>query len=478
MSERFKSAGEAKDATRTRSRLFAKPDELLVEEHAPRILMPVPPPRYDEEDAFARLHSIDAEPDEDVGLSTGPLRVFVGPPDNRAGALKVGAREEVPLPRDESVRPRMAGISLRDDARRDDGRRADARPMSAAARSTGLDEDLLRTEIPFDLLGGDGDLPPPRVGRDATALPTIKRSIPGIQVRLRGAPTPPPPPPVEDPDVLAAGSEEDDELVSGFPAVSAEEAFPTLPELPLDTPAIEPPRVLTRPPTEPRPEPPRSSRPNLFDDAAPASPNRARPKAPEAAPTTTSRWWVAVAALAIALGFGVWRWESTYPGSILALGAALRPSPTIAVPNAATAVAPPVEATTIAAPSAPLGEPSATPVPPTAAPPAPEPTPVPAPAPVEAVVAATPAVDPAPAAPVEASDRRQTFKMPTGRILIVCDRKATIYVDNVKKGLTTDQRPIELTAGNHTVRLVAGGRSKTQQVRVDSEELRMIQFRF
>ena len=118
---------------------------------------------------------------------------------------------------------------------------------------------------------------------------------------------------------------------------------------------------------------------------------------------------------------------------------------------------PPVKAPDPVVPAAPVDVP---------APPVAPPTPV--------QVDAPPPKDPAPVA----SERRASFTMPTGRIMIVCDRKSTIYVDNVKKGLTTDQRPIELTAGNHTVRLVAGGRSKTQQVRVDSEELRLIQFKF
>jgi hypothetical protein len=454
---------------RSRSKLFARPDELLVDEHAPRIRMPVPPPRFDEDDAFARLHSIDAGLDEDEPPSTGPLRVFVGPSDpGRSGALRVGSREE--LPRD--GRPRLTGVSLRDS---EADTRRDARPMSAAARSTGLAEDLLRTEIPFDLLGGD-DLPPPRVGREATALPTIKRNGPGLQVRLRGAPAAPPPPPEEDVDVLAAGSEEDELPMPPprFRAPAEDEAFPTLPDLPLDTPPMEPPQVLNRP-APVAPEPPRGTRPNFFDEpksGASSPQNRAPRPAP---PQNRARvWWLLGIAATLLLGFGIWRYDTTHPGAILGLGRALRPG-TVVAPSAATAVAPPAPEHTVAAPAQPLGAEApvkaADPVVPAAPVDVPAP-PVAPPTPVQ--VDAPPPKDPAPVA----SERRATFTMPTGRIMIVCDRKATIYVDNVKKGLTTDQRPIELTAGNHTVRLVAGSRSKTQQVRVDSEELRLIQFKF
>ncbi len=75
------------------------------------------------------------------------------------------------------------------------------------------------------------------------------------------------------------------------------------------------------------------------------------------------------------------------------------------------------------------------------------------------------------------TDRRGGYLQPMGLLQVVCNRTATIYVDDVRKGTTAEGRPIELAAGTHRVRIVAGGYSRTQVVRVDAGQLRMVEFR-
>ncbi|MFN7146093.1 MAG: hypothetical protein ACK4YP_20140, partial [Myxococcota bacterium] len=84
--------------------------------------------------------------------------------------------------------------------------------------------------------------------------------------------------------------------------------------------------------------------------------------------------------------------------------------------------------------------------------------------------AATPAA--VPAAPT--FDRQGGFQTPTGFLTVVCNRKATIYVGDVKKG-TTAGEPLELPAGTHRVRMVANGSSRTQTIRVDANRMNMAQ---
>ncbi len=71
---------------------------------------------------------------------------------------------------------------------------------------------------------------------------------------------------------------------------------------------------------------------------------------------------------------------------------------------------------------------------------------------------------------------RDIIKLPAGQgaggqlgyLQVSCDRAGVVYVDDVRKSTTDDPRLIELTAGRHRVRVVAGGRSRSQDVRVDA----------
>jgi hypothetical protein len=80
-------------------------------------------------------------------------------------------------------------------------------------------------------------------------------------------------------------------------------------------------------------------------------------------------------------------------------------------------------------------------------------------------------------AAVSSEERRGAFELATGVLHVVCNRKATVYVDNVKVGTTADARPFEVVAGSHRVRVVASnGRSHTQNVRIDAGRPSMLQF--
>ncbi|MFN7147508.1 MAG: hypothetical protein ACK4YP_27320, partial [Myxococcota bacterium] len=127
---------------RGRSKLFGRPGELLVEETAPRILMPEPPARGFEEptdDRFPELFSSDEEP----SLPTGPVRVFLGPPGGAkepAGpALRMGALPSA-MPRQAPERVEVPG-ELLDDAVGELGDILGRRIPAARTTARGTDSD-------------------------------------------------------------------------------------------------------------------------------------------------------------------------------------------------------------------------------------------------------------------------------------------------------------------------------------------------
>jgi hypothetical protein len=174
-------------------------------------------------------------------------------------------------------------------------------------------------------------------------------------------------------------------------------------------------------------------------------------------------------------GIYAWRWVKKSPGAFSRSPVAVAsPPPTVAPPTTAVEPAIQVAAPLVEGVTAPAEGATAPEVAPAEVAPVPEAPPVPpvAVAPPVAVVPATPAT---PSASVE--ERRGAFELATGVLHVACNRKATVYVDNVKVGTTADGRPFELAAGTHRVKLVASnGRSRTQEVRIDAGRTSMLKF--
>jgi hypothetical protein len=228
----------------------------------------------------------------------------------------------------------------------------------------------------------------------------------------------------------------------------------------------------------------------------------ARPPAPPPArlrlgrPSRRQVLAVAAVVVLLAAGVGAWRWERSNPGGFAALSDRL-------ITQIATirAPAPPVEAGTApvvgaAAPdalasaaellSAEPAEVAPVEVAPVEVAPvevapvevvAVEPTAPVAPTSVPAAVAPPAAALPsAKAAATPLDERRGEYQAATGFLQVLCNKKATIYVDNVKMGSTADHASIELTAGTHRVKVVgANGRSRTMDVRIDAGRPRQVQ---
>lgn len=571
---------------RGRSKLFGRPGELLVEETAPRIRMPdPPPPGFDApaDDRFPELFASDEEP----SLPTGPLRVYVGPPGGTkepAGpALRLGALPGTPPPRRPSERVELPA-DLLDDAVGELGDILGRRIPAARTPSRGTDSDPFRTELPvmeartprprapadddhlrtelptFDILG----TPPPREA--PTALPGAERGrsvgIATAAARVRTSRSSGPPsgptlgsydeeatridpspfqiferprtedvsPRLSDPD---APSFDDPRFRKPDPN---EISFISEARVPPRSPALDR-REVTEEPTNPGILPPRldvASRleapvradvrvvtaPRIDDVPVFGALPSAEPKAeakPEAkaeakgksvaGPGSARRRLLLLGGLAAAVMLGALalQWSGRIPGGLAkarparpvaaAVGAAPAPveavAPVEVVPPAPVATAAPAEVPAAPTPESPAPEAPADAattgapvpfVPPASASTEVPPPAVPAPAPPAATkapetpkvatttgAAATPAAVPSPT-----SERQGGFQAPTGFLTVVCSHKATIYVNDVKKG-TTAGEPLELPAGTHRVRMVGNGSSRTQTIRVDANRMNMAQ---
>ncbi len=262
----------------------------------------------------------------------------------------------------------------------------------------------------------------------------------------------------------------------------------------LETVAPPPPRtkpVVTAPVSPPQP---------VITAAAPYGQAAPAPAAPAA--KGIARWrpnrrllrTLAVTTVLLLAGLGAWRWTRTHPDALAAMrgrvSAVFAPRAPVAAPpllasvpsadapaaneagpavavdpeglvtpsEAAPAEAAPTDATLVVAAVEP---------PPEAVPP-PTPVSLPPPAPVAEVAPKVPNV----------AERRGHFQSATGTLQVVCDRRATIYVDNVRMGSTSDDEPLEIVAGTHHVRVVANGRSRSMDVRIDAGRPSMVKFEF
>ncbi|MDP2315989.1 MAG: hypothetical protein Q8P41_24040 [Pseudomonadota bacterium] len=257
--------------------------------------------------------------------------------------------------------------------------------------------------------------------------------------------------------------------------------------------------------TPPPPAPPFAPAPPLAAAPSPAAPvtplsiasTLPRPAPKRSAPRLRRSMIAAAAVLVLVAGVGAWRWQQTRPGmavgprnavaSVTAVAESLAPEKKVALPETPTgATADPALVVPPVADPAPSDVPAV--VPPVEVPPAPipiaaEPVPVvapPIPAPAPAPVVLPPrAATPLPAAPTtpNVEERRGNLQAATGVLQVICNRKATIYVNNVKMGTTADSRPVELTAGTHRVKVVgSNGRSRSMDVRIDAGRPSMVKF--
>jgi hypothetical protein len=299
--------------------------------------------------------------------------------------------------------------------------------------------------------------------------------------------------------------------IDGGSFMGLERASVTVPPENLRTPTLPP--ALTEPASFAEPVP---SAPPAWAPAPPPAPKVDRGAILRRVPVRARAPLVAMVVLGLLAG-AAWRWELGHPGTAAALadrgaafvaearaghalGGPIATSPLDAgaasAPDAGAAALDPVAAPAgaDAAAASPTPVPSVSPVVPlpasgSAEPPgtslaaSPNPPPTPATLPV-APVAPTAPSEPWPAA-LPVADRQVVslkaqpgaYQPATGLLQVVCDRRATIYVDGVRKGRTDEGRPIELTAGAHQVRVNADGRVRSREVRVDSGELRMVEFR-
>ncbi len=503
---------------RSRSRLFGRPSELLVDEHAPRISMPAPPAR-------ARLENEGTDPaspeltEEDSVPSAGPLQVFVGgsgripprsaapAPDAAPGSLMTDAMDQLgdafgrrapapALPRASTDRPGEGGVrvALRVGAPRPPA--AQGAPVAVQQRGQGIATAAARArvakvEAPPPLATFDDDEhpnvglspfevfeAPRRAGERSDPLapewddPRFRKSDPAgaatqVGPLLVEARVPARSPTFDEPTrettlpgVASAPLTALTETSAPFMALM-EASAPPAPVGAIPAPAV--PRPVTAPVREARPQPlhPRSIRPRLVA--------------------------AAVVFFIVLGGVYAWRWQRKHPGAFARRPAAVAPPavvlaappPAAPIEGSAAAVAPeapPVSDVPLVVPEAvPAVAPTDAPTPPVAGvavPPA-----APDPSPVGARPVSAPAAPVAPVAAVSSEERRGAFELATGVLHVVCNRKATVYVDNVKVGTTADARPFEVVAGSHRVRVVgSNGRSHTQNVRIDAGRPSMLQF--
>ena len=114
--------------------------------------------------------------------------------------------------------------------------------------------------------------------------------------------------------------------------------------------------------------------------------------------------------------------------------------------------------------------------------PIPAPTEAPAPVepapPVEAPVAVTPPTSTAPGtadATLSLEEREAAARR--GQVIVKSNRAGTVYIGNKRIG-STPGAPLELEAGTYTIRVSAGGQSRTKDVRVDAGQLRIVEYKF
>lgn len=475
----------------TRSRLFGRPGELLVDEDSPRIRMPAPPPGpwVDEEPSGpnARVDEATAE------VNTGPLRVMVGP-----AMAQLGPRSAELRPRPE---PPFEALELSEPPR--------PGPPRAPSAAT-------RVESPFDALEVS-EPPRPRVAAKvaspALRVEPVLPKGPGIATAAarRKAEA-----------KRAADSHRIEEIpmeVFDVPRADLTAPVATLLADREPTPA----RVLVddlRPLPESRPPSPIAEQTfppsaplftELSDPLPPVPPTRPpayREAAPVRLPATAAaqrrrRVLLAVGFTVVLLGLAVSAklqlalWRDRHPRPPEPTAPIASPPVEPAVSEAAPLIEPPAGAPPVAEPIAAAAEVPASPVespPPPAADPS---TAVPTSAPAAPTAVTRPAVvtlaqrqptstQPATApTPVTAPTAKTTtaaasveISRPKGLLMVVSDRKGVVYVDDVRKGTTTDARPMELLAGTHRVKVVAGGRTRTMEVRVDADQVRMVEFRF
>ncbi len=479
---------------RSRSKLFGRPnDHLLVgEDDAPRIRMPAPPPPAFSAERESAQDPRDFASDEEPSAPIGPLRIFVGPPSPRLtpaaptaspqapeappGAFMIDASGDianllgnrVPAPR----APARASPS--------DPFRTDSLELQNLRSGPPIDDDHLRTELPL-LDGLPGAPHRPALHDAVVSLPVSGASValPSQSGRPPGIPT------------AAARAREARARWEAEEENTRVETMP--PQIYERTRVGAAERDALRVGEARRGDSPTWDDPRFGRPAKPPRQQRRPLSAVERRRITLS----VAALLLLALGAYGWRWVTQHPDALARLRPAPRPPTTIAaLPPAdpAAAQAAPVDpsaapaAPDIAAASAdavPVAPDAAVQAPPAAA--APVAAVVPAPAPgapatppvtgTRVVVAAPPPSTTNGAVASAVTDRRGGYQVPTGLLQVVCNRSAVIYVDNVRKGSTKDGRPIELPSGTHRVRVVAGGSSRTQDVRVDAGQLRLVEFR-
>lgn len=287
------------------------------------------------------------------------------------------------------------------------------------------------------------------------------------------------------------------------------------PSLPLSAPSIAPaisPAILHSPPVPAAP-PPSSPPPTIALLTRPPPTPPLRRSLARLRPSRRQVVAVATVIVLLAAGAGALRWERANPGAFARLRDRLTAQADPPVATVAPAVQVDAGASMVGAAPAGASAPvevgtDAAPVEvvaaaPEVAPPveaAPSALPIAASLPMAAPASSTPASSKAPeskapestlpaskapgskapttlpAADASALERRGAYQAATGYLQVICNRKATIYVDDVKKGSTADNVPIELTAGTHRVKVVANGRSRTMEVRIDAGRPRQVQF--
>lgn len=483
-----------------RPKLFGRPDALLVDSDGPRISMPPPPPVRAE--VVAPPIVVVPAPEEPTG--EGPARVFIGLPGK-------------------APQPRIATPTWDEENTDERGRDEADEPTSfgVAAFAASGPAVLPKGQVSSLTLGLDRSVVSPRVAAPPPPVPEdsgFRR--PGSPVLRLAAtldadeeeesPRPaavaatPPPPPTPAPVPRPTVTREPVPLWEGLPesepaprpVVPVRRPLRTSPELtppptpppPVFTPpgrapntvsptgfAGEPPRtpgtrpalgrVGSPPPSPGRPgaPPPPGGRPGQQSRPTPIGPPPRepmplRPPAPGTAfpppggrrdlPKTDPRelpfngepgggllpWALLAIGLSIAAG-GLW-FFGYGPGKDGMPSA--RPAPVTEIKPTPPPERPKVEEPVI---------------------------PIPATPPTEPLVIETPPVD-------------RTAILGTGMLSIEADRKAVIYVDGVKRGTTPELGPFEISAGEHTVRAVAGKQSRTQTVRVDEGAANKLAFDF
>ncbi|MES2639673.1 MAG: hypothetical protein V4850_09325 [Myxococcota bacterium] len=521
---------------RGRSSLFGRPGALLVEETAPRIAMPSPPVRGRAPEVERFDPIVDAG-DDDESPAAGPLQVFVGASGaehTSPGMMNANAMDELgdvfgrpPPPsrieRVELPEPRV-GVSARPGVAVRPPPAAPSSPPIVRQRSQGIATAATRARSPTV------PIEPPLVNPFADDENTNVEIMP-IEIfdTPRGATERPAKvPPWDEPrarrthpsEISFPGNARIPPRSSTFEGRTGEPTNPgelfvpfgeiSSPGRPapasLSVPVSAPPLFATPAPLS---TPPGLSTSAGFGTPAPAAGAQAprpmptvallaRPPAPPprqrlrlGRPSRRQVLAVAAVVVLLAAGVGAWRWEHSNPGGFAALGDRLTTQiATIRAParvvDAGTA---PVVGAAAPDPIASGAELSAAP----AAPAAVVSAEVPPEVPPEVVPAEVVAVEPTPVAPVPVAppaavvpvakagatpleERRGDFQTATGFLQVLCNKKATIYVDNVKMGSTADHASIELTAGTHRVKVVgSNGRSRTMDVRIDAGRPRQVQ---